>query len=101
MLERLRLALEEEVAGQLEFLIQKPLPALDGPTRTRAFNESVSRLEERHLKEMKVEEGLRFSEAPPELLEESHQNVLDINQRIKENQSAKRAVDPRVAGTRS
>jgi hypothetical protein len=50
---------------------------------------------------MKVEEGLRFSEAPPELLEESHQNVLDINQRIKENQSGKRAVDPRVAGTRS
>ena len=100
-LERLRMTLEEEVAGQLEFLIQKPLPALDGPTRTRAFNESVSRLEERHLKEMKVEEGLRFSEAPPELLEESHQNVLDVNQRIKENQSGKRAVDPRVAGTRS
>ena len=100
-LERLRLSLEEEVAGQLEFLIQKPLPALDGPTRARALKESVSRLEERHLKEMKVEEGLRFSEAPPELLEESHQNVLDINQRIKENQSGKRAVDPRVAGTRS
>ena len=100
MQERLRLSLEEEVAGQLEFLLQKPLPALDGSTRTRAFKESVSRLEERHLREMKVEEGLRFSESPPELLEESHQNVLDINKKIKDNQSAKRAVDPRVAGTR-
>ena len=99
-LDRLRLSLEEEVAEHLEFLLLKPLPALDRTTRTRAFKDTAVRLEERHLKELKVEEGLRFSESPPELSEESHQSVLDINQRIKENQNAKRPVDPRAASTR-
>ncbi|PKB83583.1 MAG: DNA primase [SAR202 cluster bacterium Io17-Chloro-G9] len=79
----------EEIAGHLEAILGKQLPPLDLAKRRQAFSDTVSRLEERHLKDMKAEEGLKFSEDPPDLVDDSHQDVLDINQRIKENQSAR------------
>ena len=57
--------------------------------RGQAFSDTVIRLEERHLKELKTEEGLKFSEDPPDLEDDHHQNVLEINQRIKDNQNAR------------
>jgi DNA primase len=82
-------SINEEVAGHLASLLEKQLPPLDLAMRGQAFSDTVIRLEERHLKELKTEEGLKFSEDPPDLEDDHHQNVLEINQRIKDNQNAR------------
>jgi DNA primase len=85
-LAKLRAVLDEELAEHLEGLVQKALPPLDRSHRVAAFQDAVRRLEERYLRELKAEEQIKFTEAPPDLLEESHQEVLDVNQRLKRNQ---------------
>ena len=96
-LDTLRLNLDDEVAERFEFLVQKSLPSLEPTKRNAAFKETVARLEERHLKGLKAEEKLIFTESPPDLGEDSHQQVLDVNQRIKENHNARQSADPRVS----
>ena len=81
--------MNEEFAGHLAAISEKQLPPLDLAKRRQAFSDTVYRLEERHLKDMKEEEGLKFTEDPPDLVDDSHQDVLEINQRIRENESAR------------
>lgn len=99
-LDTLRQSLDEEVVEHLDFLLQKSLPPLEPARRNAAFRETLARLEERHLKDLKAEEELIFAESPPELEEDSHQNVLDINQRIKENHSARQSANARLSAAR-
>ena len=100
LLDSLRRDLDEELMAQLELLLQKPLPPLDPMRRNAAFKETLARLEERYLKELKAEEELIFAESPPELEENSHQKVLDINQRIKDNHSARQSAKTRLSAVR-
>ena len=83
----LREGIDEELADHLETLIQKMLPPSDQHRRRLAFQDSVHRLEERYLRELKTEEGIRFAETPPDLAATSNQGVLEVNQRLKSNQS--------------
>ena len=83
----LRECIDEELAGHLEALLQKALPPLDKSRRLPAFQDVVHRLEERYLRELKTEEGIRFAETPPDLAAVSNQDVLEVNQRLKSNQS--------------
>jgi DNA primase len=80
-----------EVLDQLEALERKMLPPLDLTKRRRAFSEVMARLEERDLRRLKAEEEIRFSESPPDLESDEHQNTLDINQRIKINETLRRS----------
>jgi DNA primase len=83
----LRQNIDQELAGHLEALLNKRLPSLERQRWRNALQDAVRRLEERHLRELKIEEGMRFSEASPDhLLEEPYDQVLDLNQRIKENE---------------
>ena len=82
----LQAVLDEELAEHLETLVQKVLPPLDRSHRVAAFQDAVHRLEERYLRDLKVEEQIKFTEVPPDLVEESHQEVLEVNQRLKRNQ---------------
>jgi hypothetical protein len=43
-------------------------------------------LEERHLRELKREEEIRFTEAPADWQEETPTNLLEINERLRQNQ---------------
>jgi hypothetical protein len=43
-------------------------------------------LEERHLRELKREEEIRFTEAPADWHEETQTNVLEVNERLRQNQ---------------
>ena len=52
--------------------------------------ETVSRLEERTLKTLKVEEAKRFAETPPDLNDRENDDVLQINQQIKHNEGLRR-----------
>ena len=94
-------SMDTEIAGCLEALMEKQLPPLDLEKRHQAFSDTVSRLEERHLKDLKEEEGLRFSEDPPDLVGDSHQNVLDLNQRLRENENARYSTVSNISVGRS
>ena len=82
----LKETIDDELSEHLGSLLERYLPPLDSPRRSAAFQDAVGRLEERHLKEMKIEEGMRFAEAPPESLEQEYPEVLELNRRIKEKQ---------------
>lgn len=79
--------IDPELAGHLESLLNKRLPALEHQPWLGAIQDVARRLEERHLRDLKIEEGMRFSETPAGgSLEEPYDQVLDLNQRIKENE---------------
>ena len=90
--EALKGRVDDELAGHLESLVQKALPPLDLPRRRRAMHDAVSRLEERYLRELKTEEGIRFAETPPELEDDSDQLALEVNRQLKENQGKRGAL---------
>lgn len=90
-LDKMRWDLDEELSQHLEALIEKPMPPLDIVRRKAAFKEAAARLEERRLKELKSEEELRFSDSEA-VIDEDHQDVLEVNRKIKENQSARHAL---------
>ncbi len=84
--EALKERVDAELAGHLESLVQKSLPPLDPQRKQRAMHDAVSRLEERYLRELKTEEGIRFAETPPELDDDSDLLALEVNRQLKENQ---------------
>ena len=84
--EALKECVDAELADHLESLVQKSLPPLDPQRKRRAMQDAVSRLEERYLRELKTEEGIRFAETPPELADDSDQLVLEVNRQLKANQ---------------
>ena len=66
----------------LEFLITKELPPVEARDRLRTLQSTVRRLEERFLRNLKIEEALWFSEEQPDILEEPNPNILDVNKRL-------------------
>jgi DNA primase len=84
--ESLRAEIDAELAGHLETLIGKGLPPLSPRSRLGAVRDAVRRLEERHLRELKREEEIRFTEAPADWQEETPTNLLEINERLRQNQ---------------
>ncbi|MED5568363.1 MAG: DNA primase, partial [Chloroflexota bacterium] len=78
---------EEELTSRLDALLNKEMPPLDPLSRQAAFRDVVIRLESRYLVELKAEEEIRFSESSTDIMEDSHLDVLEINQRIKMNQN--------------
>jgi len=99
--EAIQRLMDAEITGCLDALMEKRLPPLDLAKRQQAFSDTVSRLEERHLKNLKEEEGLRFSEDPPDLVDDSYHNILELNQRIRENQTARRSAVSNISAGRS
>lgn len=93
--------IDDEVSGHLMDLLNKHMPPLDPVKRGKAFSDTVGRLEERYLKDLKAEEELKFSQEPPDLDAEPHDNVLEINQRIRETQSTRYTTTPNVSAGRS
>ncbi len=67
-----------------ERLCTMPLPPSDRWQRETALQDSVARLEARYLRRLKMEEELRLTEAGPEELESGFEDVLDLNERIKQ-----------------
>jgi len=82
----------EELTSRLDALLNKEMPPLDPLSRQAAFRDVVIRLESRYLVELKAEEEIRFSESSTNIMEESHLDVLEVNQRIKMNQNLRNSV---------
>ncbi|MEE9531881.1 MAG: hypothetical protein V3W52_12870, partial [Syntrophobacteria bacterium] len=85
----LRQAVGQELTEHMESLLNKELPPLENHRRAAALENTVHRLEERYLRDLKAEEGMRFSEESTGSLEEPLQEVLDLNQRIKTNENTR------------
>ena len=83
-LDALRDSLDEELKEHLEHLLTKFLPPSDRKQREAAFKDCVRRLEERYLRDLKREEGMRLSEATVEEVEEQGQEILQLNERLKQ-----------------
>ena len=83
---------DEELAARLDALLNKNMPPLEPYRRLAAFRDVVGRLESRYLVDLKAEEEIRFSESPTDIMEDPHLDVLDVNYRIKMNQSMRNIV---------
>jgi len=81
---------DDEVAGHLSALLDKPVIPLDVNGRTVSFLQVASRLEERNLRDLKSEEVIRFAESPPDLEEGGHQDILRLNQQIRQNEGLRK-----------
>ena len=88
---------DDEVAGHLNALLEKPEIPLDVNGRTTSFLEVASRLEERNLRDLKSEEVIRFSESPPDLENGEHDDILQLNQQIKKNESLRKGQSQEIS----
>ncbi|HEU0020627.1 MAG TPA: DNA primase [Dehalococcoidia bacterium] len=93
----LQQTVEEELAPHLEYLFGKVLPPLEQRGGPLEVNETIHRLEERYLRDLKVEEAMRFSDTGADgLMEESDDQVLEVNHRIKRNEVARNGLTQNV-----
>ena len=88
----------EELAGPLDRILQKETPPPDPQKRIAAFEDVVRKLEILYLKDLKLEEELRFKDSPPDLSDEAYMDVLNVNERIKENQVSRQAGYQNIGG---
>ncbi len=79
-----------ELAEHLDSLAQREIPPMEPRRRAGALRDTIAKLEERHLKELKQAEQARFAgESAAELTDESEQATLALNRRLKANQQAR------------
>jgi hypothetical protein len=83
-LDRLKEELDDEIAGHLDHILSKTMPPSDRKERGEELRYCVRRLEERHLREMNREEGLRLSEDDPADYLEQGERILEINERLRD-----------------
>ena len=89
---------DDEVSGQLTSLLEKPLLPLDVNGRTASFMEVASRLEERNLKNLKSEEVKRFADSPPDIDGGEHDEILQLNRQIRNNEGLRRGHAQEISG---
>lgn len=77
--------IDQELTEHLGTLVSKSLPAMDNRGQLGALRDVIRRMEERHLRELKAEEEIRFTESPLDLQEEGHQGILEVNERLRQN----------------
>ena len=87
LVEALKRRVAAELAEHLELLAKNKIPPLDSSGRAAALRDAVSRLEGNYLRELKLLEQARYSGDSAELPEEFEQEALDINRKLKANQS--------------
>ena len=77
--------LDQELSEHLRELVSKALPVMNPRGQLGALRDVIRRMEERHLRELKAEEEIRFTESPLDLQEEVHQGILEVNERLRQN----------------
>ena len=82
-LDILRDSVDDELQEHLAHLLAKDLPPADRKTREDALKDCIRRLEQRHIRELKKEEGLRLSQATTEQIAEQQQEILRLNERLR------------------
>ena len=83
-LEELQEELYEELTEYIKYILNRSQPDLDRKQQEMALGDCVLRLEERHLRELKVEEEMRLAQATEEVLDQEQERILQLNQRLRE-----------------
>ena len=76
------------IREQVETLQGRTLPAMDYLKRRRAMSDVVGQLQKRSLRRLKSDEQLRFAESPPDLDADDLQDIVTVNQRMRETEIA-------------
>ena len=98
--QRLKQIVDPALQEQLESLLAEELPPVEARNRSMVLQSAVRRLEQRFLRELKIEEAMWFSEEQPDILEEPNPAILDVNQRIKGNESTRSWLDRKTLSGR-
>ena len=88
----------DEVSSHLDMLVEKPMIASDANIRSTEIVKVASRLEERNLKNRKAEEVKIFTDSPPDVEDGENGYVLEINERIKNNEGLRRGPTQKISG---
>ena len=97
-IEWLRQTVDEELSQHLDYLFNKELPSVELRPGRSEVAQTAHRLEERYLRDMKVEEAMRFSETEADgAFEEADLRVLEINQLLKKNEEVRGCLVPNTA----
>ena len=89
---------DDEVTAQLKTLTEKPMIPSDATGRTKSLAEVVTRLEERNLKNLKMEEVKRFADSPPDVEDGEQDDILLLNEQIKKNEGLRRGQAQEISG---
>ncbi|MFQ6026756.1 MAG: DNA primase [Dehalococcoidia bacterium] len=95
VIESLRQEVDQELTEFVEALANKKLPPLEH-RQEAALRETLHRLEDRYLRDLKVEEQMKFTEESAEDTEDLYQEALELNQRIRLNQAARSGPTPKA-----
>ena len=76
--------MDEDLRPHWDRLLALTLPPADRRQRETALQDCAGRLEARYLRKLKVEEELRLAEAGPEALEGQQEDVLGLNERMRQ-----------------
>ena len=71
--------LDEGIRSHLDYLTAKPLPPADRKELEADLFQCVNRLQERRLRQLKVEEGLRLTDVGPNEFSQFEEEILKIN----------------------
>jgi len=97
LVETLKHKLDQEMAELMDALAGRTLPPLEH-LKEAALQDTIRRLEDRYLRDLKMEEQLKFAEEtelnPAGFTEDLYQEALELNQRIKLNQVARGGAFP-------
>jgi len=82
-IKRLGESLDSELKAHLEYFLWRELPSIAATEREAVLGDCLRRLEERRLRDLKLEEELRLAEASKEEFFEEGEQVLELTERIK------------------
>ena len=71
--------LDQGIRSHLDYLSGKPLPPADPKEKEADLSQCIHRLQERRLRQLKTEEGLRLSDVNPEEFSQFEEEILKIN----------------------
>jgi len=87
-----------EISNHLDQLLEKPTIASDANIRSTEIVKITSRLEERDLKARKSEEVKMFTDSPPDVENNENEYVLELNERIRNNEGLRRGRTEIISG---
>ena len=70
-------------------MLQKTLPPIDSRNRLGILQNTVRRLEDRFLRELKLEEQLLLEQDDPDLSVDPDMTILNTNLRLKNNETSR------------
>lgn len=96
MVEQTRRSLAPELWEQLDRVSSRNLPPMEPWERQEGMRQVLGRLEERQLRDMKQAEQVRFSEDLSAIPDETSEDTLTLNRRIRANEESRKQYSQKV-----